>query len=154
MKLQQLVYVVEELKAVVNLYEQTQKVAAQTVVLADYLPEDADDDQRESVVASVMKVQERLAAMERALLQRTGALDVDQAVERVQEHIARLNHFQELRGNQLQLQTHYDLEMAVGDVPMETRQQALTSLADMQTRLETLVSQGLAALVVPKIVLL
>lgn len=142
MKLQQLVYKVEELKSLVSVFEQTQQGLAQAKAIQDTIVNEADEEQKTKIADTVAQMTARLAAVEKLLVERTSASDVDDAVDRVQAHIARLQQYQQTRGEQLQLRTQLDLELAIGQVPAETRQQAESSLEAMQLRMEMLVKQG------------
>lgn len=146
MKLQQLIFKVEELKAIASMYEQTQQGLAQAQVLITSVDADTDADTRAKVEESLATLTSRFQSLERLFLERTGCADVDAAVEYVQAHIARLQHFQQVRSEQLQLRTQLDLELAMGALPPETRQGAEDSLQNLQLRLETLVRQGHEAL--------
>jgi len=154
MKLQQLVYKVEELKALVSLYEQTQQGLAQAAMIKETISGEGDAEQIKKFEDTVAQMTSRLAAVETMLTQRTGAGLVDDALDRVQEHIARLQQYQQTRGEQLQLRTQLDLELALGPVAVETRQQAENSLQAMQARLEMLIKQGHDAFPRPALVTL
>lgn len=145
MKLQQLIFKVEELKALVTLYEQMQQGYAQATVLRESMT-DASDEERAAVDEKLDQLKRRYEQVQRLLMDKVGASSEDEAVDKVQEHIARLQHFQQIRGEQLQLRTQLDLELAMGDVPVETRQNAENTLQGYQARMETLVRQGEQAL--------
>lgn len=152
MKLQQLIYKVEELRALVSMYEQSQKALAQAVAVKDTMGDEADAEQQQSVHDAVANLEARLARAGELLVSRTSAADVDMAVERVQEHISRLQQYQEVRGEQLQLRTQLDLEMELGGLTPEVRQQAESTLQTLQTRLDALVKQGHDALPGPRLI--
>jgi len=145
MKLQQLIYKVEELKALLSLYEQTQQGLAQASMLQTSLEPDTDADTLLKVEQTVNSLQTRCDTVQRLLLERTCTADEDAAVDVVQSHIMRLQQYQQLRAEQLQLRIQLDLELAMGVVPAETRKAAEDSLHGLQQRMETLVSQGHAA---------
>lgn len=154
MKLQQLIYKVEELKALVSLYEQTQQGLAQGTMLLETLESDTDEETRAKVTDTVATLQSRHTSVEKLLLERTGTYDIDAAVDAIHAHIARLQQFQQLRGEQLQLRTQLDLELAMGMVQPETRQAAEDGLQALQNRLETLVRQGYDAMPASRILTL
>lgn len=154
MKLQHLISKVEELKAVVGLYEQVQQALGQGVALQASLEPDVDAEQRKTVDDTVASVESRMATITTLLCERTGAADIDEAVERVQHHIARLQQHQQIRSDQLQLRTQLDLELAMGGLEAEVRQQAENKIQAMQARLEMLVRQGEQALRGPSLITL
>lgn len=153
MKLQQLVYKIEELKALVNLYEQMQQGYAQATVLRESMT-DESEEQLAEVDQKLTEMNHRFGKVASLMMDKTGGTDVDDAVERVQAHITRLQQIQQIRGEQLQLRTQLDLELALGDVAIETRQQAENALQGMQVRMEKLVQQGEQALPGPRLVTL
>jgi hypothetical protein len=150
MKIQQLIHKVEELKALVNLYEQVAQGLAQAHAIMSSVP--SSDEQDESLVSKVSEIETRYAHVRDLLIARTGAADESDAIEKVQEHMARLNHYQELRAEQLQLRTQLDLELVMGAVDPETRQQVENKLQSIQARLETLVRQGSDVLARPRLI--
>jgi hypothetical protein len=141
MKLQQLIFKVEELKALVSLFEQMQQGYAQATMLRETM-EGSSEEERAAVDEKLDDLKRRFEKVQLLLMEKTGGASEDDAVEKVQEHIARLQQFQQVRGEQLQLRTQLDLELAMGDVPLETRQQVENTLQSMQARLETLVRLG------------
>jgi hypothetical protein len=154
MKLQQLIYKVEELRALTDTYEQTQKALAQGTALQATMGDESTEEDKATVNGKIDQLRTRMATVTKLLLERAGGSTEDEAVERVQQHVARLQQYQHIRGEQLQLRTQLDLELAMGDVPLETRQQAESTLQSMQARLETLVLQSEDAFPGPRLVTL
>jgi chromosome segregation ATPase len=146
MKLQSLVFKVEELKALIVVYENGVKTLAQANALRDTLIEETNDSEREAIESSIGQFTARMSAVENLLMSRTRTTSLDDAIAKVEEHIARLQQVAELRTEQVQLQTQLDLELAVGEVSTDVRRQVDAKLSDLRTRLETLVSIGHQAL--------
>jgi hypothetical protein len=154
MRLQQLIYKVEELKALSNMYEQAQQALAQGAALQATMGDESTVEDKATVTEKLEQLRVRLVNITKLLMERTGGADEDGAIEKIHQHMVRLQQYQQIRGEQLQLRTQLDLELALGEVPMETRQQAESTLQSMQTRLEMLVQQGEQALPGPRLVTL
>jgi chromosome segregation ATPase len=156
MRLQQYIARVEELKALVDLYEQMSGKYAQVSAYqaSTAANPDVTEEQRTQLAASVTQLGTQRAALETLLTERTGASDIDTAIERFHAHLARLETYSNIRREQLQMRTSLDLELHLGTVPPETRQQAETSLDDMQTRLDGLLVLAEKSLPAPRVVLL
>lgn len=154
MRLQQLIYKVEELKALSNMYDQAQQALAQGAALQATMGDESTAEDKATVTEKLEQLRARMANITKLLMERTGGADEDAAIEKIHQHMVRLQQYQQIRGEQLQLRTQLDLELALGDVPMETRQQAESTLQSMQSRLEMLVQQGEQALPGPRLVTL
>jgi hypothetical protein len=152
MKMQQLVHKIEELKALVGIYEQVAQGLAQANMVVASMDETTAEDQREAVMTKLAEIESRYTNLRKFLLERTGAEDEDAAIHKVQEHLARLSLYQDIRSQQLELRIQLDLELAMGAVDAETRQQVETKLQGMQTRLDTVVRQGADALAGPRLI--
>jgi hypothetical protein len=152
MKLQNVVFKVEELKALAALYQKAQQTYAQGSMLLESIP--ADEEIRGESAEKVEELRRRYEAASQLLLERTGAADIDQAFERVQEQLARLQKFDEIRNEQLNLRTALDLELAMGPVDMEARLEAEQTLQGYQHRLEKLVHMAEQALPSSRVLLL
>lgn len=154
MTLQELIYKVEELKALSSLYEQTQQSLAQARMLQESLETDADAETVTKVTETVMLLSNRRLKLEHLWLEKTGANDLEAAVTGLEAHIARLQQHQQLRAEQLSLATQLQLELALGTVDTDTRQAVEERLQNMKLRQDTLVRQGEAALPKSRIVTL
>lgn len=152
MRLQQLIYKVEELKALSNLYDQATQALAQGATLQAAMGEESSAEDKAAVTEKLEQLSARVGNITKLLMERTGASDEDGAIEKIQEHMARLQHYQQIRGEQLQLRTQLDVELAMGEVAPETRQQAEATLQSMQSRLEMLVQQGEQAIPGPRLI--
>lgn len=152
MRLQQLIYKVEELKALSNMYDQSQQALAQGAAIQATMGDESTPEDKTTVNEKLEQLRVRMINVAKLLMERTGTTDEDGAVEKIQEHLARLQHYQQIRGEQLQLRTQLDLELAMGDVAPETRQQAESTLQSMQTRLDMLVQMGEQAIPGPRLV--
>lgn len=146
MKVQQLIARVEEIKALADYYQNMQQTLAQAGALSDTLDETTTDEERQEVATTVSKLQARLEKVGTLLTERSAASSPEQAQEKLEEHVARLQQYQSIRQEELQLRTQLDLELAMGGVPDETRRQAEAQLSGMQQRKEILVQQGMTAL--------
>jgi len=155
MKLQAVLFKVEELKALVSYYESTQESLAQGTTLLEQMKLDANAaDSLAEVESKVAQLRLRGATIAQMLKERTGARDDERAFEIVQEHIARLQRYQTLRGEQLQLRTQLELELAIGEVSQETRRKAEDTLDGLQKRMDTLLQQCEGANLAPRILTL
>lgn len=154
MKLQHYVYKIEELKALVALFEQTQQELARGTAVLDALGSEADAEELKKMEDTLATLRVRLNAVGGLLTDRTGTSDVDAAIDNVQAHMGRLAQYQQLRGEQVQLRTQLDLEMAIGEVEKDVRKNVEGQLTAMQQRMETLVQMGETSLVGPRLVTL
>jgi hypothetical protein len=154
MNLQHLIHKIEELKALHALYEQSSQGLASASALQLSLGPDASEDDQIKIEETVSALTGRRDGAVTLLLERTGGRDIDEAVSKIEEHLARLQHHQQIRNDQVVLRTKLDLELAVGTVPAETRQEVENNLQGMQLRLETLVRQGSDALAGPRLITL
>lgn len=153
MKLQQLVFRVEELKALTTIFEQNLQAFAQATALEATLPAaEVDEETRKRVDDSLQTLRTRHDMIIAMLQERTGTDDVDAATQRVEEHVARLQQFFKIRGEQLQLRAQLETELAIGAVTQEARHEVEGMLAAMQTQLEAIVQLGEQALRGPKLI--
>lgn len=137
MKLQQFISKVEELRALVNLYEELRGRVAQVSayeVLTD--SEQMDEEQKAQFVATASQLRERHDASVRLLTERFGVSDIDAAVERMDEIQARVEQIHATRREHVNLRATLDLELALGQVTAEQRQQAESALGQMIQRME------------------
>jgi hypothetical protein len=152
MKLQNIVFKVEELKALASLYQKAQQTYAQGRMLLESIPE--SEEGWDESAQKVEELKRRYEAASALMMERTGAQDIDQAFEKVQEHLARLEKFDEIRNEQLKLRTALDLELAMGPVNTEARLEAEQTLQGYQNRLEKLVHMSEQALPGSRVLLL
>jgi hypothetical protein len=140
MNWQDYTFKIEELKAVVGLYQQAQQNMAQGQVLVDSAraDESLDASAKEEMLQHEQQLRAGLSASENMLLQRTKSADVGAAILSVQEHVARSQHFDQLRGEQLRLQIAVELAKELGTATEEQLMEAEAKLGALQVQMDTL----------------
>ena len=147
MKLQQYISKVEELRATVGLYEELRGRVAQLVALESMSAlEELTDEQHIQLEATGRQLRHRLDAATKLLCDKVGVADIDAAVERIEEVQARVEQIHQLRREQVNLRATLDLELTLGQVSIEQRQQAEEALVTMQRRMETALTRAEAVL--------
>lgn len=157
MKLQTLLFKLEELKALAELYERTMVNFAKgsaMVATARAVGDDQDEKELIKMDIALAGLQKRADAVTRLLCEAAGEADVETAVERLTEHQARLEQINRLRSEQAMLRVTLDLELAMDAVSREQRQEAESAIQAIQQRVETLVARGTQALPGPKLITL
>lgn len=144
MKLQQTIAKVEEIKALAEMYEQARQTQAKAQAYADLLVAEGgelSDDQKADIQKSLDEMGKRFEAVAKLMLERTGTTAIDDAMVALEELIIRIEQLHEARRQQLTLRATLDVEMAMGTVSAEQRQQAESTLGQMQARVEMCVTR-------------
>lgn len=137
MKLQQFISKVEELRATVGLYEELRgRVAQLNALEAMSSLEELSDEQRGQLDDTGKMLRSRFEAATQLICEKVGVADIDAAIERIDEIQARVEQIHQLRREQVNLRATLDLEMAMGQVSLEQRQQAEAALENQQQRME------------------
>lgn len=154
MNIQKLLFKVEELKALAELYEQTATARAKGTAMVEAFkatPEHAPEE------LTMMEEQlghlgQRVETLEKLLCTAIGAADVEEAAEKLHQHIARVDQFHRLRSELANLKVSLELEIALGTISTEQRREAEAAAGMIQQRLEVLTLQGNQAFPGPKLI--
>lgn len=144
MKLQQTIAKVEEIKALAEMFEQARQTQAKAIAYADLLVEeggDMTDEQKSDIQRSLTEMGKRVEAVTKLLQDRTNTTSIDNAMMALEELIVRIEQLHDARRQQLNLRATLDVEMALGQVPAEQRQQAESALGQIQARVEMCVTR-------------
>lgn len=137
MKLQQFISKVEELRATVGLFEELRGRVAQLNALETMSSlEELTDEQRTQLDDTGRMLRTRFEAATKLICEKVGVADIDAAIDRIDEIQARVEQIHQIRREQVNLRATLDLEMAMGQVTLEQRQQAEAALANQQQRME------------------
>ena len=155
MKLQQYISKVEEMRATVGLYEELRGRVAQLAALESMSTlEELSDEQHTQLDATGRQLRHRLDAATQLLCDRVGVSDIDAAMDRIEEVQARVEQIHQLRREQVNLRVTLDLELALGQVPMEQRKQAEEALKIIQLRMDTALTRAEAVLATNRLITL
>lgn len=154
MNLQKYLFRVEEAKALYDLYEQTESGRAQgsAMALAYKDQADADPEQVAQMDQAMDQLTARVVTLEKLLFERVGAKTIDEVIDQLNLHMARVEQFRKVRQEQAALKVALELEIAMGTIAPEQRKDAEAALVGMQQRLETLTHQGVQALPGPRLI--
>lgn len=154
MNLQKYLFRVEEAKALYDLYEQTASGQAQGSAMALLYKDqpEADAEQVAQMDDAMQQLNSRVTILEKLLYERVGASSIEDVVDSLNLHMARVEQFRKLRHEQATLKVALELEIAMGTIAPEQRKEAEAALANMQQRLEMLTHQGTQALPGPRLI--
>lgn len=154
MNVQKLLFKVEEMKALAELYEQTASARAKGSAMVQAFrsdPEHAPEDLAQ-MEESMALLGQRVEILEQLLCAAVGAEDVDAAAEKLHQHTARVEQFHRLRSEQANLKVALELEIAMGTISAEQRREAEHAVGSIQQRLEVLTMQGTQSFPGPKLI--
>lgn len=154
MNLQKYLFRVEEAKALYDLYEQTESGRAKgsAMALAYKDQPDAEPEQLTQMDDAMQQLNQRVEMLEKLLYERVGAKSIEDVIDQLNVHMARVEQFRKLRQEQAALKVALELEVAMGGVTNEQRREAEAALANMQQRLELLTHQGTQAFPGPRLI--
>lgn len=154
MNVQKLLFKVEEVKALAELYEQTATAQAKGTAMVDAFRATPDHDAEElaKMEESLGMLAERTATLEKLLCTAMGVSTVDEAADKLHQHIARVEQFHRFRSEQCNLKVALELELALETITPEQRREAEAAIGMIQQRLEVLTLQGNQAFPGPKLI--